>query len=98
MSTKLFVGGIPYTTTEQELQDFFSAVGTVAEVRIISDRFSGRSKGFGFVTMSTEEEAKAAIEQLNDKELGGRTIVVSEARPQQPRADGDRPMRRDRDH
>lgn len=99
MSTKLFVGGIPYTSTEQELQDFFSSVGTVTEARIISDRFSGRSKGFGFVTMSTEEEAKAAIEQLNGKELGGRTIVVSEARPQQPRPDnGDRPHRRDRDN
>ena len=80
MSNKLFVGGLSWDTKEDGLKDFFSQVGKVEEVKIITDRISGRSKGFGFVTMSTEEEAKKAIEELNGKELDGRTLTVNEAR------------------
>lgn len=88
MSNKLFVGNLAWSTTEEGLKEFFGQVGTVLEVRIITDKFKGRSKGFGFVTMETEELAAAAIEQLNGKDLDGRAIAVSEARP--PRQDGDR--------
>ena len=81
MSTKLYVGGLPYETTEDALKDLFAEAGTVASATIIVDKISGRSKGFGFVEMSSEEEAKKAIEALNGKEFEGRTIVVDEARP-----------------
>lgn len=81
MSKKLYVGGISYSTTEDGLKESFSAAGTVESATIIMDRMSGRSKGFGFVEMSTEEEAQAAIEMFNGKELDGRTINVDEARP-----------------
>lgn len=81
MSTKLYVGGLPYETTEDALKDLFSEAGTVASAAIIVDKISGRSKGFGFVEMSSEEEAKKAIEVLNGKDFGGRTIVVDEAKP-----------------
>lgn len=84
MSTKLFVS-LAYSVTEDELRDFFAGVGTVVSARVIMDRETNRSKGFGFVEMSTEEEAKAAIDQLNGKELSGRTVSVSEARPQENR-------------
>lgn len=80
MAKKLYVGGIPYRTTEDELKEFFSGVGTVESAIIIIDRMSGRSKGFGFVEMATEEDAQAAIDKLNGAEMGGRTISVSEAR------------------
>ncbi|MBD3282108.1 MAG: RNA-binding protein [Candidatus Portnoybacteria bacterium] len=83
MSKKLYVGGIPYETTEDSLKDLFSKIGTVESVAIITDRMSGRSKGFGFVEMSTEEEAKKAIDELNESELGGRKITVNEARPRE---------------
>ncbi|MDD3190690.1 MAG: RNA-binding protein [Candidatus Pacebacteria bacterium] len=80
MAKKLYVGGIPYRATEDEMKDFFSVAGNVESAIIIIDRMSGRSKGFGFVEMATEEEAQAAIEKLNGAEMGGRTITVSEAR------------------
>ena len=81
MSKKLYIGSLSYDSTENSLQDFFAKVGKVESVAIIKDRISGRSKGFGFVEMSTDDEAKTAIETLNGKELDGRTITVDEARP-----------------
>lgn len=83
MKNKLFVGNISWDATDESLKELFSQVGTVLEAKIITDKFSGRSKGFGFVTMETEEEAAAAIEQLNDKELDGRQIKVDLARPKE---------------
>ena len=81
MSKKLYVGNLSYDTTDNSLQDFFSEAGKVESAIIIKDKISGRSKGFGFVEMSTEDEAKKAIETLSEKELDGRTIVVDEAKP-----------------
>ncbi len=86
MTNKLYVGGLSYDTTEDTLKDLFSQAGTVNSVSIIIDKFSGRSKGFGFVEMSTEEEAKKAIETLNEKELDGRKIVVDQAKPMEKRS------------
>ena len=83
MGKRLFVGNLPYSATESSLTDMFSAAGTVDSVRIITDRDSGRSKGFGFVEMSTDEEAEKAISDLNGKELDGRALTVNEARPQE---------------
>jgi RNA recognition motif-containing protein len=85
MANKLFIGSLAWTTTDDSLRDFFATVGTVASANVIVDRDTNRSKGFGFVEMSTDEEAKAAIEQLNGKELDGRAIVVNEARPREER-------------
>ena len=85
MAKKLYVGGLSYDTTESTLKETMSKAGTVESVAIITDKVSGRSKGFGFVEMSSEEEAKKAIEMFNGKELDGRTINVNEARPQEPR-------------
>ncbi len=81
MTKKLYVGSLPYETTENELKETFSKAGTVESVKIIIDKFTGRSKGFGFVEMSSEDEAKKAIETLNGQQMGERTIIVSEARP-----------------
>lgn len=81
MNNKLFVGGISWNTKEESLKEFFSQVGTVVEAKIITDRMTGRSKGFGFITMETEEQAQKAVKELNGKELDGRTLRVSEARP-----------------
>jgi cold-inducible RNA-binding protein len=81
MSKKLFVGGIPYDSTEDSLTTAFSQAGTVESAKIITDRMSGRSKGFGFVEMSSEEEAQKAIETWDGKEFEGRIITVNEARP-----------------
>lgn len=78
---KLFVGGLRYGTDENTLREFFEAVGTVDSAAIITDRETGRSKGFGFVEMSTEEEAEKAVNELNGKELDGREISVNIARP-----------------
>ncbi|MBM3251031.1 MAG: RNA-binding protein [Candidatus Nealsonbacteria bacterium] len=86
MAKKLYVGGLSYDTAEETLKETFSQAGTVETATIITDRISGRSKGFGFVEMSTEEEAKKAIEMLNGKELDGRTLTVNEARPMTERA------------
>lgn len=85
MAKKLYVGGLSYDTTEETLKELFSQAGTVESATIIIDRISGRSKGFGFVEMSTEDEAQKAIETLNGKELDGRNITVNEARPQESR-------------
>ena len=86
MAKKLYVGGLSYNTTEATLKDTFAAAGAVETAVIIMDKMTGRSKGFGFVEMATEEEAKKAIETLNGKELDGRTLTVNEARPMEPRA------------
>lgn len=86
MAMKLFVGGLPYSMTSEDLEEAFKAYGTVASATVIIDRDTNRSKGFGFVEFSSDDEAKAAIDGLNDKELGGRRIVVNEARPQEKRA------------
>ena len=88
MGSKIYVGGLPYSTTEQELSDLFAAHGAVQSARIITDKFTGKSKGFGFVEMATDEEAQKAIAALNATQLGGRTLTVNEARPQEPRAGG----------
>jgi len=85
MAAKLFVGSLAYSVRDEELEEFFKAAGTVESAKVIMDRETNRSKGFGFVEMSSDEEAKAAIELLNGKELAGREIIVSEARPQAPR-------------
>ncbi|MFA5360748.1 MAG: RNA-binding protein [Candidatus Paceibacterota bacterium] len=81
MSNKLYVGSLSYNTNEDGLKEFFSQAGTVASASIITDKMTGRSKGFGFVEMSSDEEAKKAIEMLNGKELDGRAIIVDEAKP-----------------
>ncbi len=88
MGSKIYVGGLPYSTTEQQLSDLFATHGSVASARIITDKFTGQSRGFGFVEMATDEEAKAAIAALNGTQLGGRTLTVNEARPQEPRSGG----------
>ncbi len=82
MTNKLFVGSLPFSSTEQELKAFFEAVGTVISARIVTDRETGRSRGFGFVEMSSPEEAQRAIAELDGKEMGGRNIFVSEAKEQ----------------
>lgn len=87
MSTKLFVGKLSYSTTDSQLEQHFLQAGKVLSARVITDRYSGQGKGFGFVEMSTEEEAKKAIQELNNSVLDGRNIVVSEARPQEARND-----------
>lgn len=86
----MYVGGLSYDTTEDALKETFAQAGTVESATIITDRMSGRSKGFGFVEMATDEEATKAVEMLNGKELDGRTITVNEARPMT-----ERPPRRD---
>lgn len=90
MGSKLYVGGLPYSATESELTTLFAAHGTVESARVIADKFTGQSRGFGFVEMSTIEEAKAAITALNGSEMGGRSLTVNEAKPQEPRSDGGR--------
>src|SRR3989338_460754 len=85
MATKLFIGSLSWDTTDEKLRDFFAQAGTVVSANVITDKFTGRSKGFGFVEMSSDAEAHAATEQLNGQMLDGRKIVVNEARPMQPR-------------
>lgn len=87
MATRLFVGGISWDTTEDTLKDFFAQVGPVVSATIIKDKMSGRSKGFGFVEMETEDAAQAAIDQLHDQELDGRKLTVNEAKPREDRND-----------
>ncbi len=81
MSKKLFVGSLEWGVTEQDLQDLFSPYGEIEEAIVIKDKFSGRSKGFGFVSFTKEEDADKAAEELNESELKGRKIIVNEARP-----------------
>jgi len=90
VSKKLYVGGLPYEVTQEELQELFAKAGNVESSVVITDKFTGNSKGFGFVEMTTEEEAQKAMEMFDNYELGGRKIKVNEARPL-----GDRPPRRD---
>ena len=85
MANKLYVGGLAYSVTDQELETLFSEQGKVVSAVVIKDRDSGQSKGFGFVEMSDEAEAKKAISELNGKEISGRSIIVNEARPQEDR-------------
>src|SRR5271167_4529437 len=86
MSNKLFVGNLSFETTENDLQDAFAAHGTVTETNLMMDRVSGRPRGFGFVTMSTPEEAQKAIAALNGSQLGGRALTVNVAKPREERA------------
>lgn len=88
MGSKLYVGGLPYSATETELTTLFAPHGTVESARVITDKFTGQSRGFGFVEMSTAEEAKAAITALHGSEMGGRSLTVNEAKPQEPRSGG----------
>jgi len=90
MAKKLYVGGLSYSTTEDTLKDAFAQAGTVETATIITDKMSGRSKGFGFVEMASDEEAQKAMEMWNGKEFEGRTLTVNEARPMEAR-----PPRRD---
>ncbi len=83
MGSKLYVGNLAFSTTESELRDLFSQYGSVAEVFIAMDKFSGRSRGFAFVTMGSDAEAKAAITGVNGKNFGGRDLTVNEARPKE---------------
>ena len=85
MAKKLYVGGLPYATTDDELKSAFAQAGSVDSATIIMDRATGRSKGFGFVEMSSDVEAQAAIDMWNGKDFGGRNLTVSEARPLEPR-------------
>ena len=85
---KLYVGGLPYSVTDGTLQELFAAHGTVESATVIMDRMTSRSKGFGFVEMSSQEEAQAAIDKLNGTDLEGRNITVNEAKPRQPRTGG----------
>lgn len=82
---KLFVGNLPWSINNDSLRDLFASVGEVVEAMVITDRMSGRSKGFGFVTFATEEAAQAAVAQLNEKEVDGRKIIVNVARPKEER-------------
>lgn len=88
MGKKLYVGGLSYQTTDANLQDLFSQAGTVESAKVITDRDSGRSKGFGFVEMSSQQEMEEAIKKFNGQDLDGRKITVNEARPQEPRSGG----------
>ena len=88
MSTKLYVGNLAFQTTSQELQQLFAQAGTVESASVVEDRDTGRSRGFAFVEMSTQEEANSAIEQFNGKEVGGRSLKVNEAKPRENRGGG----------
>ncbi len=88
MSSKLYVGNLSFSSSDQDLEELFSQAGTVESVNIITDRDTGRSRGFGFVEMSSAEEANAAISQFNDTEFDGRNLVVNEAKPRENRGGG----------
>jgi RNA recognition motif-containing protein len=90
MSTKLYVGNLAFQTTSQDLQELFGQAGTVESANIVEDRDTGQSRGFAFVEMSTKEEAAAAIEQFNGKDVAGRALKVNEARPRENRNGGGR--------
>lgn len=88
MVSKLYVGNMPYSTTEDQLREMFSEAGTVEQVDVIKDRETGRAKGFAFITMASPEDAKEAIEMFNGKEYNGRPLTVNEARPREERSGG----------
>ena len=90
MATKLYVGNLAFQTTSEELQELFAQAGTVQSASVVEDRDTGRSRGFGFVEMSTNEEAAAAIDQFNGKEVNGRALKVNEAKPRENRGGGGR--------
>lgn len=90
MSTKLYVGNLAFQTTSEELQQLFAQAGTVESASVVEDRMTGRSRGFAFVEMSSKEEAAAAIDQFNGKEIGGRALKVNEAKPRENRSVGGR--------
>jgi RNA recognition motif-containing protein len=88
MGTKLYVGNLSFNTTENELQELFSQAGAVQEVTLMQDKFTGKSRGFAFVTMGSEQDAQNAIAKINGQTIEGRTLTVNEARPREPRAPG----------
>lgn len=88
MATKLFVGNLPFSITTADLEALFGQVGAVSSVNIITDKFTGRSRGFGFVEMGSSQEAQVAIERFNGHEIQGRALTVNEAKPQEPRSSG----------
>ena len=88
MGSKIYVGGLPYSATDQQLQELFSPHGSIASAKVITDKFTGQSRGFGFVEMSSGEEASKAIAALNGTQMDGRTLTVNEAKPQEPRFGG----------
>ena len=88
MSMKLYVGNLAFSTSSQDLQDLFGQAGTVESASVVEDRETGRSRGFAFVEMSSNEEGAAAISQFNGKEVGGRALKVNEAKPREPRSGG----------
>ncbi len=86
MGLKIYVGGLPYSATDSQLNDLFAPHGTVASAHVITDRTTGQGRGFGFVEMSTDAEAKAAVAALNGTQMDGRTLTVNEAKPREPRS------------
>ncbi len=86
MGSKIYVGGLPFSATDSQLNDLFAPHGTVESAHVITDRFTGQGRGFGFVEMSTDAEAKTAIAALNGTQMDGRTLTVNEAKPQEPRS------------
>jgi len=84
-NTKLYVGNLNYDTTKEKLEEVFSKAGKVVDANVITDKYTGRSKGFAFVEMATEEEAQKAVSEVNDAEIDGRNVKVDEARPRKPR-------------
>ena len=90
MATKLYVGNLAFQTTSEELQQLFAQAGTVESASVVEDRMTGRSRGFAFVEMSSQEEAASAIDQFNGKEVGGRALKVNEAKPRENRGGGGR--------
>ena len=88
MGNKLYVGNLPFNTTENELQDFFAQAGPVQEVSLMQDKFTGKSRGFAFVTMTTDEDAQSAVTQFDGASFGGRALKVNEARPREDRPSG----------
>jgi RNA recognition motif-containing protein len=85
MTKRLFVGGLPYQTTDSELEELFAKHGKVTSAKVITDKYTGRSKGFGFVEFEDDAEAEKAIKELNNSDMGGRAITVNEARPREER-------------
>ena len=88
MAKKLYVGNLPYSVTEEQLREMFSQVGEIADAAVVTDRYTGQSKGFGFVEMATDEGAQAAIAKYDGQDLDGRAMVVNEARPREDRSGG----------
>ncbi|MDQ3928929.1 MAG: RNA-binding protein, partial [Chloroflexota bacterium] len=88
MAKKLYVGNLPYSVTEEELREMFSQVGEIADAAVVTDRYTGQSKGFAFVEMASDEAAQAAIQRFDGQDMGGRQLVVNEARPREDRGGG----------